>query len=172
MRLMWKRWPQWGSWPQWAPHTTTLPSGRTPATIARRNAVYDEIVGRVPSRLSRLNLAADLADALAGRGIRLLVYLPSGAPSMDVLLGGAARLALGFRKTVAIVGRRGDGRAAARLPGSLGGGDPRMVTALGAESLGLVVRRLRTSPMPCIATRMRRTSCCLPRPPKPATRIH
>jgi len=47
------------------------------------NAAYDEIVGRVPSRLSRRDLVADLADALAARGIRLLVYLPSGAPSMD-----------------------------------------------------------------------------------------
>jgi hypothetical protein len=47
------------------------------------NAAYDEIVGRAPSRLSRRDLVADLADALAARGIRLLVYLPSGAPSMD-----------------------------------------------------------------------------------------
>ena len=29
------------------------------------NAAYDEIVGRVPSRLSRRDLVADLADALA-----------------------------------------------------------------------------------------------------------
>ena len=49
------------------------------------NAAYDEIVGRVPSRLSRRDLVADLADALAARSIRLLVYLPSGAPSMDAL---------------------------------------------------------------------------------------
>ena len=35
--------------------------------------------------MSRRDLIADLADVLADRGIRLLVYLPSGAPSMDAL---------------------------------------------------------------------------------------
>lgn len=47
------------------------------------NATYDALVGRVPSRLSRRDLIADLYDALAPRGIRLLAYLPSHAPAYD-----------------------------------------------------------------------------------------
>ncbi len=47
------------------------------------NATYDKIVGIQPSKCSRRDLVADLADALAKRGIRLLVYLPSGAPAGD-----------------------------------------------------------------------------------------
>jgi hypothetical protein len=54
------------------------------------NAVYDEITGVRPSRLSRRDLVADLAAALQKRGIRLIVYLPSGAPAGDA----AARTAL------------------------------------------------------------------------------
>lgn len=47
------------------------------------NAAYDEIVGIRPSRCSRRDLVAELAAALGKRGIRLLVYLPSGAPAQD-----------------------------------------------------------------------------------------
>ena len=47
------------------------------------NATYDRIVGISPSKLSRRDLVADLAAALSKRGIRLLVYLPSGAPAGD-----------------------------------------------------------------------------------------
>jgi hypothetical protein len=47
------------------------------------NATYDKITGITPSRLSRRDLVADLAGALAKRGIKLLVYLPSGAPAGD-----------------------------------------------------------------------------------------
>jgi hypothetical protein len=47
------------------------------------NATYDKITGVTPSRLSRRDLVADLAGALAKRGIRLMVYLPSGAPAGD-----------------------------------------------------------------------------------------
>jgi hypothetical protein len=47
------------------------------------NAAYDGIVGISPSRCSRRDLIADLADALAKRNIRLIVYLPSGAPNGD-----------------------------------------------------------------------------------------
>ena len=54
------------------------------------NPTYDRIVGISPSRCSRRDLIADMADALAKRGIRLLVYLPSGAPAGD----DAARAAL------------------------------------------------------------------------------
>jgi alpha-L-fucosidase len=47
------------------------------------NATYDHIVGRSPSRCSRRDLVSDMAAALAPRGIRLMVYLPSGAPAGD-----------------------------------------------------------------------------------------
>jgi hypothetical protein len=47
------------------------------------NKTYDEIVGVAPSRCSRRDLVSDLADALGKRGIRLMVYLPTGAPNGD-----------------------------------------------------------------------------------------
>ena len=47
------------------------------------NATYDSLVGIEPSKCSRRDLIADLYRALEPRGIRLLVYLPSGAPAAD-----------------------------------------------------------------------------------------
>ncbi len=47
------------------------------------NATYDSLVQRTPSRLSRRDLVADLAEALVPSGIPLLVYLPSHAPALD-----------------------------------------------------------------------------------------
>ena len=47
------------------------------------NETYDRIVGISPSKCSRRDLVADLADALKPKGIRLMVYLPSGAPDLD-----------------------------------------------------------------------------------------
>jgi hypothetical protein len=47
------------------------------------NATYDRLTGIKPSRLSRRDLVADLAAALSKRGIKLMVYLPSGAPAGD-----------------------------------------------------------------------------------------
>ena len=47
------------------------------------NATYDKIVGISPSKCSRRDLVADLAKAIKARGIRLMVYLPSGAPAAD-----------------------------------------------------------------------------------------
>jgi len=54
------------------------------------NATYDRLTGNTPSKCSRRDLVADLAAALAKRGIRLMVYLPAGAPGGDR----AARAAL------------------------------------------------------------------------------
>ena len=54
------------------------------------NATYDKLTGIAPSKLSHRDLVADLAPALAKRGIKLMVYLPSGAPAGDP----AARAAL------------------------------------------------------------------------------
>jgi len=47
------------------------------------NPTYDRLAGRQPSRCSTRDLVADLYDALHPLGIRLLVYLPSGAPNKD-----------------------------------------------------------------------------------------
>ena len=47
------------------------------------NATYDKIAGIRPSKCSRRDLVADLYNALSRRGIRLMVYLPSGAPGGD-----------------------------------------------------------------------------------------
>jgi Alpha-L-fucosidase len=47
------------------------------------NAAYDRLTGIRPSKCSQRDLVADLADAMSKRGIRLLVYLPSGAPGGD-----------------------------------------------------------------------------------------
>lgn len=47
------------------------------------NATYDRLTGIKPSKCSRRDLIADLYQALNKRGIRLMVYLPSGAPAQD-----------------------------------------------------------------------------------------
>jgi hypothetical protein len=49
------------------------------------NATYDKIVGITPSKLSKRDLVSDLADSLNKRGIKLMVYLPSGAPAGDAV---------------------------------------------------------------------------------------
>jgi alpha-L-fucosidase len=57
------------------------------------NSVYDELTGIQPSKCSKRDLVADLAAALTPRGIKLMVYLPSGAPGQDK----AADAALGWQ---------------------------------------------------------------------------
>jgi len=47
------------------------------------NATYDSYVGITPSKCSRRDLVADIYTALEPLGIKLLVYLPSGAPDQD-----------------------------------------------------------------------------------------
>lgn len=49
------------------------------------NATYDRIVGIQPSKCSKRDLVADLYEALRKRGIKLMVYLPSGAPGGDAV---------------------------------------------------------------------------------------
>lgn len=49
------------------------------------NATYDRIVGIRPSKCSKRDLIADLSDTHHRRGIKLMVYLPSGAPDGDPL---------------------------------------------------------------------------------------
>jgi hypothetical protein len=47
------------------------------------NPTYDKLTGIQPSKCSRRDLVGDLYTALHQRGIRLMVYLPSGAPDHD-----------------------------------------------------------------------------------------
>ncbi len=47
------------------------------------NAAYDKIVGIQPGKCSHRDLVADLYSALSPHGIRLMVYVPSGAPAGD-----------------------------------------------------------------------------------------
>ncbi len=47
------------------------------------NRAYDSLTGIQPSRCSRRDLIADLYRALHAKGIKLMVYLPAGAPDED-----------------------------------------------------------------------------------------
>ncbi len=47
------------------------------------NKTYDRLVGIQPSKCSTRDLVADLYQVLQPRGIKLLVYLPAGAPDRD-----------------------------------------------------------------------------------------
>lgn len=51
------------------------------------NATYDSYVGIKPSKCSRRDLVADLYEALNKRRIKLMVYLPAGAPGADRIAG-------------------------------------------------------------------------------------
>lgn len=47
------------------------------------NTTYDKLVGTSPSKCSQRDLVADLYGPLHQRDIKLMVYLPSGAPGQD-----------------------------------------------------------------------------------------
>lgn len=47
------------------------------------NPTYDRLTGISPSKCSHRDLILDMAHALQKRGIRLIVYLPAGAPGGD-----------------------------------------------------------------------------------------
>lgn len=59
--------------------------GQNSGHFASPNAVYDELVGETPSKCSKRDLILDLAYALRKRNIRLLAYMPAGAPQNDPL---------------------------------------------------------------------------------------
>lgn len=60
-----------------------LTLGQNSGHYCTPNATYDALVGITPSKLSRRDLVADLAAALAPHNIPLMVYLPAGAPDQD-----------------------------------------------------------------------------------------
>jgi len=63
----------------------TITLGQNSGYYISPNRTYDEIVGVHPSRCSQRDVIADLARALSPRGIRLMVYLPGGAPANDAV---------------------------------------------------------------------------------------
>ncbi len=62
-------------------HILTI--GQNSGYYASPNPVYEKLTGAPPGKCSRRDLIADMAAALAKRGIRLIAYLPSGAPGGD-----------------------------------------------------------------------------------------
>lgn len=60
-----------------------LTTGQNSGHYCVPNETYDSIVGIHPSKLSRRDLIADMADALHPFGIRLMVYHPAGAPDRE-----------------------------------------------------------------------------------------
>jgi hypothetical protein len=66
--------------------------GQNSGHFCSPNATYDKIVGIAPSKCSRRDLVAELAQALKAKNVRLMVYLPSGAPAADLV----ARKKLGW----------------------------------------------------------------------------
>ena len=64
-------------------HYFLLTLGQNSGHYCAPNAAYDRITGCQPGKCSRRDLAAELHDALAPHGIRLMVYLPASAPEYD-----------------------------------------------------------------------------------------
>ncbi|MCC6579414.1 MAG: hypothetical protein IT440_03175 [Phycisphaeraceae bacterium] len=60
-----------------------LTVGQNTGHYCSPNATYDKYTGISPSKCSRRDLIADLADELHRRGIRMMVYCPSNAPMFD-----------------------------------------------------------------------------------------
>lgn len=57
--------------------------GQNSGNFCAPNSTYDSLVGIVPSKCSKRDLISDLYEALNPKGIKLMVYLPSGAPAAD-----------------------------------------------------------------------------------------
>ena len=57
--------------------------GQNSGYYASPNSAYDQITGIQPSKCSHRDLIADLYEPLRQRDVKLMVYLPSGAPNGD-----------------------------------------------------------------------------------------
>ena len=60
-----------------------LTLGQNSGFYCSPNKSYDKLTGITPSKCARRDLVSDLSEALSAKGIRLMVYLPSGAPDRD-----------------------------------------------------------------------------------------
>ena len=61
------------------------------------NDTYDQIIGITPSKCSQRDLITTLAQALEPHGIRLMVYLPSGAPAADAVAAEKLKWTWGYQ---------------------------------------------------------------------------
>jgi len=60
-----------------------LTLGQNSGFYCAPSATYDRLTGIVPSKCARRDLVLDLSAALRAKQIRLMVYLPAGAPDRD-----------------------------------------------------------------------------------------
>ena len=60
-----------------------LTLGQNSGFFCAPNPTYDRLTGIVPTKCAKRDLVSDLSAALCARHIRLMVYLPSGAPDRD-----------------------------------------------------------------------------------------
>ncbi len=60
-----------------------LTLGQNSGFYCSPNKTYDKLTGITPSKCARRDLVSNLSEALRAKGIRLMVYLPSGAPDRD-----------------------------------------------------------------------------------------
>lgn len=60
-----------------------LTIGQNSGYFLAPNSTYDQLTGLTPSKCSRRDLMADVSKALRERGLKLIAYLPSGAPAGD-----------------------------------------------------------------------------------------
>ena len=60
-----------------------LTLGQNSGYYCAPNVAYDRLTGIRPSKCAQRDLVSDLSDALRARHIRLMVYLPAGAPDRD-----------------------------------------------------------------------------------------
>lgn len=60
-----------------------LTLGQNSGFYCSPNATYDRLTGITPGKCARRDLVADLSAALRAKKIRLMVYLPAGAPDRD-----------------------------------------------------------------------------------------
>jgi alpha-L-fucosidase len=61
-----------------------LTLGQNSGFYCSPNRTYDRLTGIMPSKCARRDLVSDLSEALRARRIRLMVYLPAGAPDRDM----------------------------------------------------------------------------------------
>jgi hypothetical protein len=66
-----------------------LTLGQNSGYYVAPNQTYDKLTGIQPTKCARRDLIADLHTALNRRGIKLMVYLPSGAPAGDKVAAAA-----------------------------------------------------------------------------------
>jgi hypothetical protein len=64
-------------------HYYVITLGQNSGYFCSPNDTYDSLVGNNPGHTSRRDLVNDLYAPLNAKGIRLMVYLPSGAPDRD-----------------------------------------------------------------------------------------